>query len=457
MIEKSVIDAFEKRLGKDKVFTQPEYRLAYSYDATGLEFVPDMVVFPENEADVSNLLALAFQHRIPVTPRGAGVGYSGGSLPVEQGIALVFTRMKRILHIDIENFMVEVEPGVVTYDLQQAVEKKGLFYPPDPASHKTSTIGGNVAENAGGLRCFKYGVTGDYVLELEAFLITGEKIKSGSHTIKNVAGYDLKSLLVGSEGTLAVITKVLLKLLPLPEKRLTFRVNFRSLKKGAEFINQVISGRVYPSVLEFMDRTSLEAVHRYLELPLADQVQASVLVEIDGNRLELEERKNKLGAVVKEAEAMEFLEAQSEEEQDRLWLLRRSISPAIGRIKPKKINEDIVVPPSKIPEAVSFINHEAAKSGITVILFGHFGDGNIHTNLMVDPADPGEMQRADQLLDKILRYVISVKGSITGEHGVGLTKKPFMAYQFSPLEIDLFRKIKTVFDPLNLLNPGKIF
>jgi len=457
MIEKSVIDAFEKRLGKDKVFTQPEYRLAYSYDATGLEFVPDMVVFPENEADVSNLLALAFQHRIPVTPRGAGVGYSGGSLPVEQGIVLVFTRMNRILHIDTENFMAEVEPGVVTYDLQQAVEKKGLFYPPDPASHKTSTIGGNVAENAGGLRCFKYGVTGDYVLELEAFLITGEKIKSGSHTIKNVAGYDLKSLLVGSEGTLAVISKVVLKLLPLPEMRLTFRVNFQSLKKGAEFINQVISGRVYPSVLEFMDRTSLEAVHRYLELPLADQVQASVLVEIDGNRLELEERKNKLSAVVKGAEATEFLEAQSEEEQDRLWLLRRSISPAIGRIKPKKINEDIVVPPSKIPEAVSFINDEAGKAGITVILFGHFGDGNIHTNLMVDPADPGEMQRADQLLDKILRYVISVKGSITGEHGVGLTKKPFMAYQFSPLEIDLFRKIKTVFDPLNLLNPGKIF
>jgi glycolate oxidase len=365
--------------------------------------------------------------------------------------------MNRILHIDTENFMAEVEPGVVTYDLQQAVEKKGLFYPPDPASHKTSTIGGNVAENAGGLRCFKYGVTGDYVLELEAFLITGEKIKSGSHTIKNVAGYDLKSLLVGSEGTLAVISKVVLKLLPLPEQRLTFRVNFQSLKKGAEFINQVISGRVYPAVLEFMDRTSLEAVHRYLELPLAEGVRASVLVEIDGNRLELEERKNKLSAVVKGAEATEFLEAQSQEEQDRLWLLRRSISPAIGQIKPKKINEDIVVPPSKIPEAVSFINDEAGKAGITVILFGHFGDGNIHTNLMVDPADPGEMQRADQLLDKILRYVISVKGSITGEHGVGLTKKPFMAYQFSPLEIDLFRKIKAVFDPLNLLNPGKIF
>jgi len=456
-IDKKIVKELDKLLGKQKVFTEKEYLVTYSYDATGNEFLPDVVVFPENEQDIENILKTAYKYRIPVTPRGAGVGYTGGALPVSHGIEIVFTRMNKILHIDTENFLAEVEPGVITYDLQQEAEKKGLFYPPDPASLKTSTIGGNVAENAGGLRCFKYGVTANYVLGLTAFLVNGEKIKAGSHVIKDVAGYDIKSLLIGSEGTLAVIAKIILKLLPLPEHRATFRIDFKSLREGAEFIKRIIKNRIFPSVLEFMDSTSIRAVHDYLKLPQKKDINASVLIEIDGNKVDIEARKEKLLAIVKMSAALDYKSAETEEEQEELWHLRRNISPAISKLRPKKINEDIVVPTGKIPEAVDYINKVAARHDIGIVLFGHFGDGNIHTNLMVDPGNSEEMRRAENLLQEIFKYVIAVNGSITGEHGVGISKKPFMKYQFKPVEIDLFKRIKHAFDPLNLLNPGKIF
>ncbi len=254
MIDKKIKKELEKYLGNGKVFDEKEYLITYSYDATGNEYPPDIVVLPSNETDIENTLKVAYLNKIPVTPRGAGVGYTGGSLPVNGGISMVFTRMNKILSIDTENFRAEVEPGVVTYNLQQEVEKKGLFYPPDPASLKTSTIGGNVAENAGGLRCFKYGVTGNYVLGIEAYLIDGRKIKTGGYVIKNVAGYDIKSLLVGSEGTLAIISKIILRLIPLPLYRQLFRIDFDSLKKGAEFINRLVKANISPSVLEYSVR-----------------------------------------------------------------------------------------------------------------------------------------------------------------------------------------------------------
>ena len=457
MIDKKVIKELQKSLGKHKVFAEKEYLITYSYDATGIESLPDLVVFPEIEKDIEQLLRIAYKYKIPITPRGAGVGFSGGSIPLKGGIAVVFTRMNKILSIDTENFMAEVEPGVVTEHLQQEVEKKGLFYPPDPASLKTSTIGGNVGENAGGLRCYKYGVTGNYVLGLEAFLINGEKIRAGSRVIKDVAGYDIKSLLVGSEGTLAVISKIFLKLIPLPQHRVLFQVDFRSLRSGAEFINKMINSNVYPSVLEFMDKSSISAVYRYLGLPLNKKINASVIIEIDGNRVDVEERKNKFLEIIKNAEMIQYKTANTETEQEELWNIRRNISPAIARLKPKKINEDIVVPSAKIPDTVQYINQLAEDFRLIIPLFGHFGDGNIHTNLMVDPRDKKEMDRADVVLDKIFRYVISVNGSISGEHGIGISKKPFMKYQFNSVEMELFKQIKQAFDPENLLNPGKIF
>lgn len=457
MIDKKIIKELKRSLGENKVFPEKEYLIAYSYDATGMEFLPELVVFPESEEDTRQLLKIAYRHKVPITPRGAGIGYTGGSLPLKGGIAVVFTRMNRVLSIDTDNFQAEVEPGVVTHHLQQEVEKKGLFYPPDPASLKTSTIGGNVAENAGGLRCYKYGVTGNYVLGLDAFLVNGEKIRTGSHVIKNVAGYDVKSLLVGSEGTLAVISKIILKLIPLPQYRISFRVDFNSLRKGAEFINKIINSNIYPSVLEFIDRSSLSAVYQYLELPLDDHLGASVIIEIDGNRSDVEERKNKFLEIVNSYEILQYKTAETPAEQEELWSIRRIISPALTKLSPKKINEDIVVPTSKIPDAVEYINQLAQEYDLIIPLFGHFGDGNIHTNVMVNPENKDVMARADVVLDKIFRYVVSLHGSISGEHGIGISKKPFMKYQFNHTEMELLKNIKRVFDPEGLLNPGKIF
>ncbi|MCP4149060.1 MAG: FAD-binding protein [bacterium] len=456
-MDKKIIKELQKRIGSDKVQIGKEYLVTYSYDATGVEALPEVVVFPDSEEDIRQTLLIAYENKVPVTPRGAGVGLSGGSIPLKGGIVLCFTRMNKILNIDTENYLAEVEPGVVTVNLQEAVGKKGLFYPPDPASLKTSTIGGNVAENAGGLRCYKYGVTGNYVLGLEAFLINGEKIKTGSHVIKDVAGYDIKSLLVGSEGTLAVISKIILKLIPPPQSRALFRIDFKTLRQGAEFINKMIKGNVAPSVLEFMDRSSIDAVYRYLDLPLDDEIRAAVITEIDGSQKDVEERKNKFLEIVKEAGVLRYKTAVTAAEQEELWTIRRSISPAVTRLKPKKINEDIVVPTSRIPETVEYINGLAEEYQLTIIMFGHSGDGNIHTNLMVDPENKDEMARAEKVLEMIFRYVISLKGSISGEHGIGLSKKNFMKYQFTPVEIGLFKNVKKAFDPENLLNPEKIF
>ncbi|MFH2107650.1 MAG: FAD-linked oxidase C-terminal domain-containing protein [Chrysiogenia bacterium] len=457
MIEKSVLRELVSLVGKKKVFTDREYLLAYSYDATGLEYLPEAVVFAEQEADVENVIAVCRRHAIPLVPRGAGVGYTGGSLAVNGGLVLVFTRMNRILLLDRENFLAEVEPGVITADLQEAAEKIGLFYPPDPASLKTSTMGGNVAENAGGPRCFKYGVTANYVLGLEAFLMSGEKIRLGAHTIKNVAGYDLKALLIGSEGTLAVVTKVIVRLLPLPPRRLLFRVDFSSLAAGARFVQSVIQGHVQPAVLEFMDKSSLQAVYAYQGISGDPRVQAAVLVEIDGSPAEVVEREALFMEQVARAVPVHYERAESFAEQEVLWQTRRSISPAIAKLKPKKINEDIVVPGGRIPEMVEFIEALAVEFNLCIVLFGHFGDGNIHTNLMVDPEVAEEMKRVEIVLDRIFKRVVEMGGSISGEHGIGLSKKPFMHYQFGPLEMRLFRDIKKVFDPDNLLNPGKIF
>jgi glycolate oxidase len=457
MIEKKALKELEAKIGKEKVFADREYLLSYSYDATGLEYLPDAVVFAESGEDVARVLAVCRSHNLPLTARGAGVGYTGGALPARGGVVLVFTRMNRILRLDRESLLAEVEPGVITSDLQAAAEKAGLFYPPDPASLKTSTIGGNIAENAGGPRCFKYGVTGNYVLGLEAYLMSGEKVRLGSKTIKNVAGYDLKSLLIGSEGTLAVVTQATLRLLPLPPCRLLFRVDFAALADGARFVQRVIQTHVQPAVLEFMDRSSLQAVYAYQGLALDDRVRAAVLVEIDGSPAEVAEREALFDRQVAVAGALDRQRAETAAEQETLWATRRNISPAIARLKPKKINEDIVVPGGRIPEMVAFIDGLAAEFNLCIVLFGHFGDGNIHTNLMVDPDDAGEMSRAEVVLDRIFRRVVELGGTISGEHGIGLSKKPFMRYQFSPVELELFRSIKKVFDPDNLLNPGKMF
>lgn len=456
MTTKKIKKTLEKAIGKNKVFTEKEYLITYSYDATGIRHCPDMVVFPESEDDISKILKISYMNKIPVTPRGAGVGYSGGAIPVKNGIVMVFTKMNKILKIDTHNFLAVVEPGVITFELQKECEKKQLFYPPDPASLKTSTIGGNVAENAGGPRCFKYGVTANYILSIEGFLVNGDRIKTSVPVIKDVAGYDIKSLLIGSEGTLAVISKVMLRLLPLPDVRILFRVDFKSLKSGAKFINQIIKSNVFPSVLEFMDKRSILEALRFLGISMDKSIEASVLIEIDGNKVDVLERKRRFIEIVKNAQAVNFVQGETFEEQEQLWEIRRNISPAISRLKAKKINEDIVVPVSHIPDAVEFINSLANKFDLDIVLFGHFGDGNIHTNIMVDPENEEEMKKAKKVINKIFQYVISINGSITGEHGIGITKKDFLPWQLGKSELEIMKKVKKIFDPENLLNPGKI-
>ncbi len=445
-----------QRIFKNQVHFAPEILLTHSYDATQQSFLPEAVLFVENEEDIYQITRFASQHKIPLVPRGAGVGYSGGAVPVKGGIVLSFSRFNRILNIDRKNFQAEVEPGVITGILQNEVEKFNLFYPPDPASAMNSTIGGNVAENAGGPRCFKYGVTADYVMALEAFLINGSKIHCGSKAIKDVAGYNLKSLLVGSEGTLAIFSRIILKLIPLPEKRALYELNFNSLQQAVDFVLTVIYERIQPSALEFLDETALSVSYAFLNRTKPAEHQAQVLLEIDGTAEEITHRARRIEKIINQSK-INFQKAEEKESIEQLWTIRRSISPAISRLKPLKINEDIAVPIAAIPETVNYIKNICRQENITVVLFGHIGDGNIHTNLLIDPAKKDEADRATKILAEIFGMVCANQGSISGEHGIGIAKKNFLKYQYSPHEIELFKKIKQVFDPENLLNPDKIF
>jgi len=452
-----ISDLLSRDIGSTKVKTEKEFLFAYSYDATGIKKNPDIVVFPENESDISNILKIASKFKIPVTPRGGGVGYSGGSVPVEGGIVIAFSRMNRILKFDEKNFLIVVEPGVITSKVIDLCESKGLFYPPDPASLKNSTIGGNVSENAGGPRCFKYGVTSDYVMAVEGFLMNGEKVQFGSHSIKDVSGYDIKKLIVGSEGTLIVISKIVLKVIPKPESRLLIRVGFRSMKAGADFIMKIIRFNLSPSVLEFIDKTSLDALYKYLHTENVKDINSIIILEFDGSSVDIDSKVKSLKRLASESGVIDIKIAENTKEIDELWSIRRNLSPAISNLKPKKINEDIAVPIGKISDTIEYISGLSDEYDIYIVMFGHLGDGNIHTNIMIDPSDSREVDNSKIILDKIFKYVISVNGTISGEHGIGLSKKKYLGYQYSETEIDIFRKIKSVFDPHNLLNPGKIF
>lgn len=454
---KKISDLLGEKIGPSKIETRKEYLLSYSFDATGIKSNPDIVVFPEQESDISEILKIASEFKIPVTPRGGGVGYSGGSVPVKGGIVMAFSKMNRILKIDEENLYMEVEPGVITSDVINKCEEIGLFYPPDPASLKDSTIGGNVSENAGGPRCFKYGVTSDYVLALEGFLMNGEKVKFGSHSIKDVSGYDIKKLITGSEGTLVVLSKIVLRMIPKPGERLLISCGFRSMQSGAAFIMKLIRLNLSPSVLEFIDETSLMAVYEYLRAERKKDINSIVLLEIDGSPEEIINKLEILKQSASEAGVLEIRTADTEEESEELWSVRRNLSTAISKLKPKKINEDIAVPIGSVPDTIEYISGLADEYDLKIVMFGHLGDGNIHTNIMVDPSDKKEMKNSEIVLDKIFKYVISVNGTLSGEHGIGLSKKDYLDYQYGSVEIDLFRKIKNVFDPDNLLNPGKIF
>ncbi len=444
-----------KYLGQDAVLTDREDLICYAYDATGKRFLPDVVVFPCTVSQIAQVMRLANEHRVNVIPRGAGSGMTGGSLPESGGIVLVLTQFDRILEIDTENLVAVVEPGVVTTQVHKAVESQGLFYPPDPASMNFSTIGGNIAENSGGMRAVKYGTTKEYVLGLEVVLPNGDIIHTGSKCVKDVVGYNLTQLVVGSEGTLGVVTKAILKLLPLPAAKKTLTATFPSILDAGKTVSEIIRRKIIPTTMEFLDRQAIWCVDQYLQIGLAPGAGAFMLIEVDGDEDEVEGKILKVREVCAANKALEIQVASTAREQEKLWRMRRSVSASLAHLKPEaKINEDIVVPRAKIPEIIEFIESVGARHDVQIVNFGHAGDGNIHLNVL---PHKGQLEVAHQAVDEIFDKTIELGGRISGEHGIGTSKRDYIHKNLEPEAIAAMQAIKRAWDPNNILNPGKIF
>jgi glycolate oxidase len=440
-----------------RVLDSPEARIAYSYDATTRQSLPDVVVKVKSAVEVAEILKLAGRLQVPVVPRGAGTGLSGGSIPFAGGIAVVFTEMRSIKEIDQENMVAVCEPGVVTGNLQKEVERQGLFYPPDPSSLNYCTIGGNLAENAGGPRGLKYGVTKDYVLGLEVVLPGGDIVHLGGKQIKNVTGYNFVQFFIGSEGTLGVITEATLKLLPAPPARKTMAVTFKSIDRAAETVNAILYSGVLPAILELMDQKSINYVEDYLHLGLPRHVEAMLIIEVDGMPEAVEAETSKVAMLCKKMRAEDINVAKDNPEAEQLWKARRAVSPAISRVRPTKIGEDICVPRSSIPAMVREIRRVEEQFDLPIVIFGHAGDGNLHPNILTDKRDAQEMERVEAAIGAIFEAAVKLGGTLSGEHGIGLSKKPFLPIDLSPQTIDFMRAMKKAVDPANILNPGKIF
>ncbi|NPA11744.1 MAG: FAD-binding protein [Epsilonproteobacteria bacterium] len=458
MFEKRDIEALKAIVGEDDIKTDKIHLRAYSYDATKEHFEPQAVIFPENEEEISKILKYCNQRKIPVIPRGAGSGFTGGALPVKGGIVLAVEKyMNKILEIDEKDMVAVVQPGVVNAHLQKEVEKKGLFYPPDPASMDYSTLGGNVSENAGGMRAAKYGLTKDYVMSLRAVLPNGDIIRAGKRTIKDVAGYNVAGILIASEGTLAVITEITLKLLPKPKLKKTYMGVFENVEQAMNAVYKSLSKGALPVAMEFMDSLVVKALREKLNVDLPDWAGALLVGDVDGNVIEeIDYQLNILEESFKEEGAREFKVAKNEEEASQIWYARRNASPSITIYGSKKINEDISVPRSKLPVALNKIYEIGKKYNLVVPCFGHAGDGNIHVNVMVDGSSEEEVKKGYQAVEEIFKAVVEMGGTLSGEHGIGLSKAPFMKIAFSEEEMNLFKKIKEAFDPNGILNPGKM-
>lgn len=457
MLSMDLVKELQRIVGDDNVATDKQDLICYGYDATQMEFLPSAVVHPANAEETAAVLKLANSSKLPVFPRGAGSGFTGGSLPKAGGVVLVTTRMNKILRIDTENLIAEVEPGVVTEDFQRAVEKLGLFYPPDPASLKFSTLGGNVAENAGGPRCVKYGVTKDFVMGLEVVLPTGEIIRTGTETYKAVVGYDLTRLLCGSEGTLGVITKIIFKLLPLPETKKTMLTIFNSIDGAAQAVSTIIGAKIIPTTLEFMDYATLQCVEKRFNLGIPPEGRAVLLIEVDGETELVEKQATRIHELIKPLGLVQFRAAKDNAESEALWKVRRLVSPSLRDVNPHKYNEDIVVPRSKVPVVIRQIEQIQQKYDIPIVNFGHAGDGNIHVNVMINKEVPGQEEKAQEAIKEIFQAALDLNGTMSGEHGVGLAKQPFIEMELNPAQIKAMQSIKLALDPNNILNPGKIF
>ena len=455
--EAEVLARLREIVGAENVLVDEERVEPYAGDALKEKFPPEAVVLPRSAEEISKVLLLANERGFPVTARGGGVGYTGGAVPVEGGIVVGTDRMNRVREISVENLYAVTEPGVTTYTLQQAVEELGLFYPPDPASYKNSYIGGNIAENAGGIRSAKYGVTKHYVLGLEVVLPTGEIVRMGGSTSKNVVGFDLTGLICGSEGMLGIITEATLRLLPLPEATRTVRATFKTMRAACACPPAFTRARVTPVAIEVLDRNSIRAVESEFAFGIDPEAGALLLVSVDGPRDEVEREAKLIEEVVKELGGYDVLRSESREDEDKLWDVRRALSPAIKKFGTLKFNEDVVVPRSRVPELIERVEEIGRKYGTFVVNFGHLGDGNIHVNFMCDRADADAVARARAAVGETFAASVELGGTISGEHGIGYVKAPYLDMALGRETIEAMRRIKCALDPRGILNPGKMF
>ncbi len=456
-MEARLVKELEDIVGEENVLTSPEDLLCYSYDSTVLEHLPDVVVLPNSSDEVAATVELANREKIPLVPRGAGTNLAGGTIPIEGGIVLTLTRMTRILEIDAINMVAVAQPGVVTGRLQTEVAKKGLYYPPDPASLKVTTLGGNVAMNAGGPHALKYGVTSDYVMGLEVVLPRGQVIRTGGKAIKNVTGYNLTQLFVGSEGTLGVVTEITLRLIPQPQSSSSVLAAFSNLDDAAILVNRILSAGVIPAVVEIMDNMTVQTVEDYLQMGLPRDAAALLLIQVDGVHEAVQQELKAVAALCRDNQATLVEMAATEDEEEALWKARRSISPSLTRVRPNKLGEDISVPREAIAETVRQIQDISRRHNLPIVIFGHISDGNLHPNILFDRQNSEEVERVEAATSDIFAAAVAVGGTLSGEHGIGLLKKKYLRLDLPPETIEVMKSIKRALDPNKIMNPGKIF
>lgn len=456
-ITPELIAHLQSTLGSENVLTTPEDTWAYGSDNSRMHAQPDLVVLPTTHEQVCDVVKACYQNDIPIISRGRGTGTTGATVPTQGGVILSFERMNKLIEIDVENRVATVEPGVTNQALQDAAKEHGFFWPPDPTSAAFCTIGGNLAYNSAGPRAVKYGTPRDNTLGLKVVLASGETLTTGVYTTKGVVGYDLTRLLIGSEGTLGFITQAYLKLTPLPPAKRTMQAVYASMRDAASAVSAIMAQPVTPCALEFIDGKAIEMIRAYSGADLPRGAGAMLMIETDGEADQLPHNAEAIKTAATNNGLVSFTIAESQAQVDELWATRKALSPALRKVAPKKINEDVVVPVSKIPDLIGTLEKLADQYQITIVNFGHAGNGNIHVNLLVNPDDPEEMQRAHECLNEVFDHVIALQGSLSGEHGVGLEKQPYVGKELDTVAIGLMKNIKKQFDPKGLINPGKMW
>lgn len=458
IINNIAIQKITQIVGEKYVKNSTAQLLAYSYDATAnFQRLPELVISPGSVEEIAEVLKVCNEYKIPIIPRGSGTNLAAGTVPYDGGVVILFTRMDQIINFDKENLTITVQPGIITENLCTFVETHGLFYPPDPSSMRISTIGGNVSENSGGLRGLKYGVTKDYVKGLQVVLPNGDILETGGKLAKDVAGYDLTSLFVGAEGTLGVVTAITLKLIPLPQYKMTSIAYFESLEDAARTVSSIIANKIIPVTLEFLDKKTIIAVEQYMKIGLSTDVEAMLLLEQDGEMHQVEQDVNEMVQIAKVNGALFTQIAKDTLEAEQIKIARRVALSALAKLKPTVILEDATVPRSELAKMVMRINDISEKYNVNIATFGHAGDGNLHPTCLTDLRDEDEMHRVEAAFEEIFEAALSIGGTITGEHGVGEMKAPYLEWKIGPVGITVMKNIKQAFDPTNIMNPGKVF